>query len=186
MPGLTVIRPSDATETIEAWRHALTSKHGPTALILTRQKLPIIDRSTYAEASKLRYGGYVLKDSKGTPDIILIATGSEVQLALEAADKLDKAKVSTRVVSMPSTDLFEQQSQEYKDSVLPPSRKTRLAIEAASSYGWDRYVGELGDTVSINEFGASAPGAVMMEKFGFSVDNVVKRAESLLKKTKKS
>jgi transketolase len=182
IPNMTVIRPSDATETVEAWRQALLKADGPTALVLTRQKLPVFDRSALAPASGLAKGAYVVKDCDGKPDIILIATGSEVSISLEAADKL-AAKV--RVVSMPSTNLFEQQSQSYKDSVLPPKVTKRLAVEAASPFGWDRYVGPAGATVTLDRFGASAPGAVMMEKYGFTADNIVKQAVKLLEKGSK-
>ncbi|HVA10737.1 MAG TPA: transketolase [Candidatus Dormibacteraeota bacterium] len=180
MPGMTVIRPSDATEAVEAWRQALTAVNGPTTLVLTRQKLPVIDRSACAPADNLRFGAYIIKDCSGTPDILLIATGSEVPLALEAATQLEKTGVSARIISMPSIELFEAQSDEYKASILPPSISKRLAIEAASAYGWRRYVGEQGDILGIDEFGSSAPGPVMMEKHGFTVENVLKRANKLL------
>ena len=185
MPGLTVIRPSDATETAEAWRQALLKADGPTALVLTRQKLPVIDRSEYAPADNLKYGAYILKDCGDKPDILLIATGSEVSLALEASALLDKAGVCSRVISMPSTELFEKQSQAYKDKVFPPEVSCRLIIEAASPFGWRQYAGPHGDIMGIDRFGASAPGAVMMEKFGFTSENVVKRAKQLLTKRTK-
>ncbi|HXE09998.1 MAG TPA: transketolase [Verrucomicrobiae bacterium] len=181
IPNMTVIRPSDATETVEAWRQALQSTDGPTALVLSRQKLPIIDRTNLASADKLRFGGYVLKDVQGTPDIVLIATGSEVSITLEAATVLAKDGIKARVVAMPSTDLFDGQSQKYRDSVLPPKVSARLAIEAASPLGWAKYVGERGGTLCLTTFGASAPGPVMMEKYGFTSANVVKRAKALLK-----
>jgi transketolase len=181
MPNMTVIRPSDATETAEAWRQALLNTDGPTALALTRQKLPVFDRSVLAAASNLRYGGYTVKDCAGTPDILLIATGSEVSIALEAADQLAEKDVQARVISMPSTDLFDCQSQNYKDSVLPPRVTKRLVIEAASPFGWDKYTGPGGETICMDEFGDSAPGAVMMAQYGFSADNIVKRAVKLVK-----
>jgi transketolase len=180
MPGLTVIRPSDATETIEAWRQALLHRDGPTVLVLTRQKLPVVDRSVYATADKLRFGAYIIKDCEGTPDLLLIGTGSEVSISLEAAELLSQKSIRTRVISMPSTELFEAQSAEYKASILPPEVIARLAVEAASAYGWAKYVGDKGDTVSIDEFGASAPGGVMMEQFGFTPQNIVERALKLL------
>lgn len=186
MPGLTVIRPSDATEAVEAWRQAILSTDHPTALVLTRQKLPIIDRSKYASANNLSRGAYVIKDCSGEPDILLIATGSEVPLALDAADILDKAGTRTRVISMPSTELFEQQSQKYRDSILPPEVKNRLVVEAASSFGWQKYAGPEGDMIGMDGFGASAPGAVMMEKFGFTPENVAERAKQLLKRESKA
>jgi transketolase len=185
MPGLTVIRPSDASETVEAWRQALLSGDNPTALVLTRQKLPILDRSDLAGADNLRFGAYVLKDSEGQPDILLIATGSEVPLALEASNLLEKDGVKTRLISMPSTELFEAQSQEYRDKVLPPAISARLVIEAASPFGWRQYAGERGDIIGVDKFGDSAPGKVMMEKFGFTAENVVKRAKQLLAKQTK-
>ncbi|HZL07924.1 MAG TPA: transketolase [Candidatus Dormibacteraeota bacterium] len=181
MPGLTVIRPSDAGEAVEAWRQAILSG-APTALVLTRQKLPVLDRSQLAAADNLHYGGYVIRDCDDTPEMLLIATGSEVPLALEAASLLDKSGIRSRVISMPSTDIFEKQSQEYKDSILPPTVTTRLIIEAASSFGWREYAGPGGDIMSIDEFGSSAPGTVMMEKFGFTPENIVKRAKQLLSK----
>jgi transketolase len=182
MPGMTVIRPADATETVEAWRQALTSDAGPTTLVLTRQKLPVIDRSKYSAADKLRFGAYVLKDCQGTADILLIATGSEVTLALDASILLEEVGVKTRIVSMPSTEIFEKQSQKYKDSVLPPGVTARLVIEAASPFGWQRYAGEKGAIIGIDEFGASAPGPVMMQKFGFTAENVVNQAKKLLER----
>lgn len=182
MPGLTVIRPSDATEAVEAWRQAILRSDGPTALVLTRQKLPVIDRGQYASAANLKKGAYVIQDCARTPDLLIIATGSEVPLVLEAAKILAMDKINVRVVSMPSTELFERQSRQYRDSVLPPGIKKRLAVEAASPFGWERYAGPDGDIIAIDKFGASAPGAVMMEKFGFTPQNVVKRAKQLLKR----
>ena len=181
MPNMTVIRPSDATETVEAWRQVLLNTSGPIALILTRQKLPVFNRNKLAPARNLRKGAYVIKDCPGTPDIILIATGSEVTITLDAASKLEKNGIKACVVSMPSTDIFDRQSQSYKDSVLPPKITKRLGIEAASSFGWDRYVGPDGAILSIDQFGASAPGDVMMEKYGFSANNIVKQALKLLR-----
>jgi transketolase len=181
MPGLTVIRPSDPAEAVAAWRQAMTTA-GPTALVLTRQKLPIIDRTQLASADNLRFGAYILKDCAGTPDLLLIATGSEVPLALEASEQLDKHGIKARVVSMPSVELFEQQSQTYKDKIFPPAVRKRLIIEAASPFGWREYAGEQGDIMGIDRFGVSAPGPVMMEKFGFTSENVVKHAKQLLAK----
>lgn len=183
MPGLTVIRPADANETVEAWRLALSSIEGPTALVLTRQKLPILDRSQLGAADNLQFGAYIIKDCGNQPDILLIATGSEVSLALDAAKTLEKDGLKVQVVSMPSTELFEKQSQEYKDKILPPAVTKRLVIEAASPFGWQVYAGERGDILGIDSFGASAPGTVMMEKFGFTPDNVVKRAKKLLEQS---
>ena len=180
IPNMTVIRPSDATETVEAWRQALLTTDGPTALILSRQKLPVLDRSGLGEADNLRHGAYVIKDCKGAPDIILIATGSEVPITIRAADHLSQKDVNVRVVSMPSTDIFDRQSRQYQDSVLPPGVTKRLAIEAASPFGWDKYVGAGGDIICVDRFGDSAPGAVMMEKYGFTPENIVERAMKLL------
>ena len=179
IPNLTVIRPSDATETAEAWRFAV-AHDGPVALLLTRQGVPVIDRIKYAPASGLAKGAYVLADAEGTPDVILIATGSEVSLALEAREILAKEGVDARVVSMPSWELFEAQPQEYKDSVLPPEEAARLAIEAGVTLGWDRYVGPQGAVHGINRFGASAPYKVLMEQWGFTGPATAKHALDLL------
>jgi len=182
VPNLTVIRPADANETVEAWRAALRKTDGPTALILTRQTLPLIDRSKYASAEGVEMGGYVLADSGGAPEVILMATGSEVQLALGAYEELAKKGVKARVVNMPSWDMFEAQSAEYREKVLPSATRARLAIEAASPLGWHRYAGIDGDVVGITTFGASAPHKVLFEKYGFTIANVTGRALSLLKK----
>jgi transketolase len=181
MPLLTVIRPADANETVVAWRVALTHPHGPVALILTRQNVPIFDRAHMAAADGLEQGAYVLLDAEGaTPDIILIATGSEVALAVEARTQLTRQGVQARVVSMPSWELFARQSQAYRDAVLPPAVRKRLAIEAGVAQGWRDYVGPEGDIIGLTRFGASAPGSVLMEKLGFNVPNVVARALSLM------
>ncbi|MGC8657971.1 MAG: transketolase family protein, partial [Desulfomonilaceae bacterium] len=176
IPNLTVIRPSDANETAEAWRVAIKSK-GPVALVLTRQNLPIIDRQIFESASSLQYGAYILSDNGKNPDLILMASGSEVSLALQAQDKLLKEhSVTSRVVSMPSWDLFEKQPREYMDRVIPPSVEARLAIEAGASLGWEKWVGLKGKIISIDKFGASAPGSEVLSNYGFTVDNVVKNA----------
>ena len=181
MPNLTVIRPADANETAVAWRVALEHRGGPVALALTRQKLPVLDRTTLASADLLRRGAYVLADtSNGRPNIVLIATGSEVQLALEARQRLAARGIGARVVSMPSWELFEQQPDSYRDEVLPPSVTARLAIEAASPHGWHRYVGTMGAVIGMTRYGASAPYHVLMEQFGFTADNVTSRALALL------
>jgi len=181
IPGMTVIRPADAAETVEAWKTALTSA-GPVSLILSRQNLPILDRKRYPSAENLKKGAYVLSDFNGKPpEIILIATGSEVQLAIAAGDRLAEQGIAVRVVNMPSWELFEKSSQEYKNSVLLPNVKARLAIEAGISMGWDRYVGDKGAVIGMNGFGASAPGNIVMQKFGFTVENVVNKAIELLK-----
>lgn len=173
MPNMTLIRPSDATETAVAWLVALRNKTGPTALMLTRQNLPVIDRTEYPSAASLEKGAYVLwQSTDGHPDVVLIASGSEVALALEAANELSK-EYNIRVVSMPSWELFEKQTVEYRHDVIPPDCKTRLAIEAGVSMGWKKYVGENGRVLCVDHFGASAPYKVLQEKFGFTTRNIV-------------
>ncbi|HEY2775885.1 MAG TPA: transketolase [Candidatus Binatia bacterium] len=185
MPGMTLIRPADANETAQAWKVAIGHTHGPVGLVLTRQNLPILDPARYAKAMKVERGGYVLSDPpKGKPRVILIATGSEVSVALEAQALLAKKKIPARVVSMPSTTLFDAQSSKYRDKVLPPSIEARVSIEAGSTYGWDRYVGGAGASIGIDRFGASAPGPVNMKKFGLTADNVARRAEKLVRAKK--
>jgi transketolase len=180
IPNLTVIRPADANETAEAWRVAI-ERRKPVALILTRQDLPIIDRDRYASAAMLSKGAYVLSDTEGRPDLLLIATGSEVSLALAAQEKLLKERgIRARVVSMPSWEMFLEQPEEYRAQVLAPDVKTRLSIEAGSSMGWSRWVGDTGDSISVDRFGISAPGAEVLRRFGFTVENVVERALLLL------
>jgi transketolase len=184
IPNLSLIRPADANETAVAWRVAIEHRGGPVALCLTRQGLPIIDRNKYGAAEGLARGAYVLADAQGkTPEIILIASGSEVAPALEAYEKLAEEGVAVRVVSMPSWDLFEKQPQSYRDEVLPPRVTARLAIEAAAPFGWERYVGTKGDVIGIKRFGASAPAKVLGEKFGFTAANIVQRAHRLLGRT---
>ncbi|MBU1164386.1 transketolase [Patescibacteria group bacterium] len=183
IPNMTVIRPADANETVQAWKVAIENTTGPTAICLTRQSLPIIDQKTYSSAKNLSKGAYILNPKVKNPDIILIATGSEVQLAMEASEKLSP-KVNARVVSMPSWELFEKQPQSYKDKVLPPEVKSRLAIEAGVTQGWYKYVGDKGDIIGIDKFGASAPGKVVMKKYGFGLANVVKKAREIIKKNK--
>ncbi len=181
VPNLTVIRPADANESAIAWKVAIENRHGPTALAFTRQKLPIFDRTRFAPAEGLEKGAYVLNDPPaGKIDVILIATGSEVSLAVDSQAKLAEEGIAARVVSMPSWELFERQSPEYRESVLPAASTARLAIEAAVSMGWAKYVGLKGEVISMERFGASAPYQVLMEKFGFSVANVVAKAKALL------
>jgi transketolase len=181
--NLCFIRPADANETAVAWRVAIEHHGGPVAMALTRQNLPIFDRTKYGSAEGLTRGAYVLADPKGkTPEIILIATGSEVALALEGYEKLSAEGIAARVVSMPSWDLFDKQPQSYRDEVLPPGVTARLAIEAASPFGWERYVGQKGGIIGINRYGASAPYKVIAEKLGFTPANVVKRAHELLER----
>jgi transketolase len=182
IPGLGTIRPGDANETSVAWKVALTHTHEPTALILSRQAIPTLDRTKYASAEGLEKGGYVLGDSDGTPDLILIATGSELPLAVQAHEKLTGEGIKSRVVSLPSWYLFEKQDRAYRESVLPPGVTARLAIEQAGSLGWDRYVGSHGETITMSTFGASAPIAKLQEKFGFTLDNVCKVARALIDK----
>lgn len=181
VPHLNVIRPGDANETAQAWRVALETTDRPTSLILSRQNLPTLDRSKYASAEGVRKGGYILKEAQGgKAAVILIATGSELSLAAEAADQLEADGVPTQVVSLPSWELFDAQPQAWRDKVLPPSIKKRLAIEAGASQGWHRYVGDGGDMLTIDRFGASAPGSLVLEKYGFTVENVVAMALALL------
>jgi len=182
IPNMTVIRPSDATETVEAWRAALLNTHGPTALILTRQDLPIIDRSKYASAANLHRGAYVLWETeKKSADIILIGTGSEVQVALEAGKKLASEGTSVRVVSMPSWELFDSQPADYKESILPRTARLRVSVEAAAKVGWEHYVGLDGKIIGLDHFGASAPGEVLFEKFHITSEHVVTVAKELLR-----
>jgi transketolase len=181
MPNLIVIRPADANETACAWRLALESRARPVALVLTRQAVPTIDRTHCAPATGLLRGAYVLAEAHGAKaQLILIATGSEVALALAAQQALLLQGVQARVVSMPSWELFDEQTQEYRDTVLPPALPLRLAIEAGVSQGWHRYVGERGAVLAVDSFGASAPGNVMLEEYGFTTDNVCRRALALL------
>jgi transketolase len=179
IPGMNVLRPGDANETAEAWRVAMEQSNEPSCLILSRQALPTIDRSRYASAEGVAKGAYVLADSD-KPDVILIATGSEISLAIAAHEELASSGVQSRVVSMPSWALFEKQPAKYRESVLPPAITARVAIEQAGSLGWDRYVGPAGLMVTMTTFGASAPLAKLQDKFGFTVDNVVKVARSAI------
>jgi transketolase len=186
IPNMTVIRPADANETAQAWKVALEKRDGPVALVLTRQNLPVYDRSNMGDATNLRRGAYVLLDSNRVyPDVLLIATGSEVQFAVEAHAKLAEQGIGAHVISMPSWELFAQQPDEYKNFVLPPSVKARVAIEAGVSMGWERWVGPLGATISLERFGASAPYKAIYEHLGFTTDNVVLRALETIDKSKK-
>ncbi|MFQ6100745.1 MAG: transketolase [Anaerolineae bacterium] len=181
IPNLVLIRPCDANETAVAWKVALERRDGPTALILTRQSVPVLDRSDKASAEGVAWGAYVIREApSGPPDLILIASGSEVHLALEARELLAERGVTARVVSMPSWELFEAQTPSYRASVLPPDVTTRLAIEAAAPFGWERYVGPEGAVIGIRRFGASAPYKVLMEKFGFTPEAVMEGALDLL------
>jgi transketolase len=181
VPGLVVLRPADANEVVEAYRYVMQLRHKPALLALSRQPLPTLDRSKYAPASGVARGAYVLGDAPGgDPEVVLIASGSEVSLAVGAHEALLAEGVRSRVVSMPSWDIFEHQTREYRDSVLPPSVKARLAIEQASTFGWERYVGDSGRVIGMHTFGASAPLKELQRKFGFEPDRVVTAAKELL------
>ncbi|HET9726417.1 MAG TPA: transketolase [Gemmatimonadales bacterium] len=181
IPGLIIIRPADANEVVEAWRVIMRLQHQPAALVLTRQAIPTFDRTRYAAASGLAKGAYVMADAEGgRPDVILLATGSEVQLCVEAFERLTAEGTRARVVSMPSWELFEQQTQEYRDSVLPPDVTARVSVEQASMFGWERYVGSSGARIGMMSFGASAPLKELQKKFGFTVDHVVEAAHNQL------
>jgi transketolase len=183
IPGLTVIRPSDANETASAWAYALHQTDGPVALVLSRQNLPVF-HETEVNIENLSKGAYVLTQTSENPEVILIATGSEVSLAVNAKAELEKEDVSIRVVAMPSWELFDRQSKEYKELVLPASVTKRVALEMGISLGWERYVGFEGEILSIETFGASGTGAEVMELFGFTTANVVQTAKGLLQNTK--
>jgi transketolase len=182
IPNLVVLRPADANEVAEAYRVALRRTTGPTTIVLTRQKVPTADRTKVAPASGLAKGAYVLSEAAGgAAQVLLIASGSEVGLALSAQEKLAAQGIRARVVSMPSWELFSAQDSAYRDSVLPPSVRARVSIEAGATLGWHRWVGDGGVTLGIDRFGASGNGDVLMEKFGFTVDNVVAVATRLVK-----
>jgi transketolase len=181
IPGLVTLRPADANEVIEAYRYVMQLRHEPSVLVLSRQPLPTLDRKKFAPASGLARGAYVLADAPGdNPEVILVASGSEVSLAVEAHERLVTQGISSRVVSMPSWDIFEHQTQEYRDSVLPPHVTARVAIEQASTFGWERYVGRRGCVVGMKTFGASAPLKELQRKFGFAPDQVVTIAKDVL------
>jgi transketolase len=181
IPGMTVLRPCDANETAVAWKVAIEMRDAPVTLVLTRQEVPTLDRTKFNSADGLRRGAYVLDDDgDASPALILVGTGSEVQLVVGAAQQLREQGIAVRCVSMPSWELFEAQSRDYRDSVLPPTVKARLAVEAGSPQGWARYVGDAGDVIGVTTFGASAPGDTNLENYGFTVDNVVARALRLL------
>lgn len=183
IPHLTVIRPADANETAAAWKVALHRRHGPTVLALTRQNVPTLDRKLYAPAGGLERGAYILADLgvQGNPDLILMASGSEVALIVEAGNKLAAQKVSVRLVSFPSWELFAAQSQEYRDKILPQSVKARLAVEAGISMGWERWVGEKGSVIAVDRFGASAPWETVYRELGLTVENIAARALNLIR-----
>ena len=182
-PNLTVIRPCDANETAEAWRVALTRKKGPVALILTRQGLPTLDRRTFPPAHSLNRGAYILRDmAQVLPELILIASGSEVPIVLEAAEHLHERGIAVRVVSMPSWELFEEQEATYRREVFPPEVKARIAVEAGATQGWHRYVGVTGEVIGLDHFGASAPYKILYEEFGLTANHVVEKALDLLRR----
>ena len=181
IPGVVTLRPGDANEVIEAYRYIMQLRHKPAVLVLSRQPLPTLDRKKYAPASGVARGAYVLADaSQGNPEIILIASGSEVSLAVEAHEQLTSEGIRSRVVSMPSWEIFEHQTQEYQDSVLPPQITARVAVEEASTFGWERYIGRSGRMIGMKTFGASAPLKELQKKFGFEPEQVAKAAKELL------
>ena len=181
IPNLVVIRPADANETVEAWKYAINHKGGPVALILTRQKLSILDQNKYGSAKGLQNGAYIVKDSD-KPDLLLIGTGSEVSLSLKAAEQLELEGKNVRVISFPSWEIFEQQSDEYKQQIFSTKIKTRVSVEMGIGMGWQKYLGDSGEAMSIETFGASAPDSILYEKFGFTVENVVVTAKRVLSK----
>jgi len=182
VPNLTIIRPADAAETVEAWRAALENNGGPTALVFTRQELPLLERSEHAPAAMVRRGGYILWESAENPEVIIIGTGSETHLALAAGKELSSEGIRARVVALPSWKLFDQQPKKYRDSVLPPAITIRVAVEAGIKLGWEHYVGLEGAVVGMEGFGASAPAPVLYEKFGITVAAIVQTAKGLLRR----
>jgi transketolase len=182
IPGMILIRPCDANETSLAWKFAIEHKGSPVALALTRQNLKIIDRQKYASEEGLQKGAYVLLDTDRTPELIIMASGSEVNLALEAGEKLNAEGIKTRVVSFPSWEIFEMQSDEYKEMVLPKHIKARISIEAGISQGWYKYVGLDGEVIAVDKYGSSAPQKTVFEKYGFTIENVLEKAKKVLNK----
>jgi transketolase len=184
VPGMITLRPADANEVAEAWRVIGGLKHQPASLVLTRQAVPTLDREVYASAKGVAKGAYVLADARpeATPEVILIGTGSEVSLCVGAFESLKAEGVAARVVSMPSWELFEQQDEAYRDSVLPPDVKARVSVEAASAMGWDRYTGKDGAVIGMHSFGSSAPIKDLMKKFGFAPDKVLAAARDQIAK----
>jgi transketolase len=181
IPNLTVIRPADANETVEAWRMAIENGQGPTALVFTRQNLPVADRTVYGSAEGLRKGGYIFWElGEGVPEAILIGTGSELQIALTAAKALAAEGIRVRVVSLPSWELFDCQPQEYRDEILPPSVTARVSCEAGIRLGWEHYVGLSGAIVGLDRFGASAPYQILYEKFGITAEAMAAAVRQLL------
>jgi len=184
IPGVVVIRPADANETVQAWKAAIEHKGSPVALALTRQKIPVLDRTKMASAENLSKGAYILVESDKNPDVVLMASGSEVSLAVEAFNLLQSEGIKVRVVSFPSWELFEAQSDEYKKSVLPKSVKARVSIEAGVKQGWEKYLGEYGEAISIEKFGASAPYEIIFKEYGFTKEAIVQKVKSIISKLK--
>jgi transketolase len=182
MPGMVVLRPGDANEVAEAWKVTLQIKHEPVSMVLTRQALPTLDRNKYAAAAGLAKGGYILAESQGKPDLILIGTGSELSLCVAAYEKLTAEGARVRVVSLPSWELFEKQTQAYRNSILPPDVRARVSVEAGSVFGWERYVGLDGAILGMTTFGASAPAKDLFRKYGFTVEHVLEAARGVLAK----
>jgi transketolase len=186
LPGLLVIRPCDANEVVESWKIILEQRHTPTVLILSRQALPTLDRTKYAAASGLAHGAYVLADAPNAkPDVLLLATGSEVSLCIQAYELLEREGINARVISMPCWRLFEAEDQSYRHRVLPPNVKARVSVEEGSTFGWERYVGENGESLGMHFFGASAPLKSLQNKFGFTVAHVVQAAKAQLHRAAK-
>ncbi|MCK5176009.1 MAG: transketolase, partial [Planctomycetes bacterium] len=179
IPNLVVIRPADANETAQAWKYIVENRDRPIAIALTRQGLPVLDQEKYPSAANLAKGGYVLVKPK-KPDLLLIATGSEVKLAIEAAQALAEEGIAAQVVSLPSWELFDEQDDKYKNSVLPPKIRARIGIEAGVRQGWDRYLGDNGVFIGMTSFGASGPGQKCFEKFGITTENIVKAAKKTI------
>jgi transketolase len=185
IPGLIVLRPADANEVVEAWKVIMQLRHQPAALILSRQALPTLDRTHYATASGLARGAYVLADADdGRPEVVLLASGSEVSLCIDAYEHLKREGIKARVVSMPSWELFEQQDQDYRDRVIPPQVTARVSVEEASTLGWARYVGPAGASIGMQTFGASAPLKALQQKFGFTPEHIVAVATELLRQAR--
>jgi transketolase len=181
IPNLVVLRPADANEVSAAWKIAIQNRSGPTALVLSRQNIPTLDRTIYSSAIGLERGAYVLADLGGKkPELIMMASGSEVNLIVEAGQRLAAQGVGVRLVSFPSWELFLEQDQEYRNLVLPPDIKRRISVEAAVSLGWSRWVGDNGKVISLDRFGASAPAQILFDRYGFTIENIVQQASSLL------
>jgi transketolase len=185
MPGMVTMRPGDANEVLEAWKVILQLKHEPVSLVLSRQALPTLDRSKYAAASGVAKGAYILADAQGgNPEIILIGTGSELSLCVEAYEKLTGEGMRARVVSMPSWEIFEQQDEAYRQNVFPPDVRSRVSVEAGSIFGWERYVGLDGAIIGMTTFGASAPAKDLFKKYGFTTDHIIQAAREVLARNK--